>query len=65
MGSISIREHIRWFPDAASEPTSTIVLTSPERRFVDIRILQDFGDVEERPSQEGTRPEAIYMLSRT
>lgn len=39
MGSISIREHIRWLPDPPSEPTSTIVLTSPERRFVDIRVL--------------------------
>ncbi|KAK3379056.1 hypothetical protein B0T24DRAFT_145050 [Lasiosphaeria ovina] len=39
MGDISIREYIRWLPDAASEPTSTIVLTSPGRRFVDLRIL--------------------------
>ncbi|KAI0405355.1 hypothetical protein F4802DRAFT_597189 [Xylaria palmicola] len=38
--SISIRRSIRWLPDAASEPTSTIVLTSPERRFVDIRVLK-------------------------
>ncbi|KAK4141756.1 uncharacterized protein C8A04DRAFT_13771 [Dichotomopilus funicola] len=37
---ISIRESIRWFPDAASEPTSTIVLTTPARRFVDLRILK-------------------------
>ncbi|KAJ0158492.1 hypothetical protein CTA2_11462, partial [Colletotrichum tanaceti] len=40
MGSISFREHIRWIPDEASEPTSTIVLTSPQRRFVDLRILK-------------------------
>ncbi|KAK3989370.1 protein HRI1 [Cladorrhinum sp. PSN332] len=39
MGDISIRKFIRWIPGAASEPTSTIVLTSPERRYVDIRIL--------------------------
>jgi hypothetical protein len=39
--SISIRESIRWLPDAASEPTSTVVLTSPEHRFVDIRILKE------------------------
>jgi hypothetical protein len=39
MGSISIRKSIRWLPDEASEPTSTIVLTSPQRRFVDLRIL--------------------------
>ncbi|KAI1153043.1 hypothetical protein F4825DRAFT_282474 [Nemania diffusa] len=39
--SISIRDSIRWLPDAASEPTSTVVLTSPGHRFVDIRILKD------------------------
>lgn len=41
MGSISIREHIRWGSDTPSEPTSTLVLTSPGRRFfVDVRILK-------------------------
>jgi hypothetical protein len=40
-GSISIRRSIRWLPGEASEPTSTMVLTSPERRFVDLRILKD------------------------
>ncbi|OHE95113.1 hypothetical protein CORC01_09637 [Colletotrichum orchidophilum] len=40
MSSISFREHIRWIPDEASEPTSTVVLTSPQRRFVDLRILK-------------------------
>ncbi|CAJ2509839.1 Uu.00g057390.m01.CDS01 [Anthostomella pinea] len=40
MASISIRDSIRWLPEPASEPTSTVVLTSPERRFVDIRILK-------------------------
>ncbi|KAF4462506.1 hypothetical protein FALBO_10686 [Fusarium albosuccineum] len=43
MGSISIRKHIRWLPDEASEPTSTIVITSPGRRFVDLRILLPEG----------------------
>ncbi|KAK5740687.1 hypothetical protein LTR17_004492 [Elasticomyces elasticus] len=38
--SISIREHIRWLPDPASEPTSTLVLTSNENRFIDIRVLK-------------------------
>ncbi|KAI1281429.1 hypothetical protein F5Y07DRAFT_296475 [Xylaria sp. FL0933] len=38
--SVSIRDSIRWLPDVASEPTSTVVLTSPERLFVDIRILK-------------------------
>ncbi|KAK0726538.1 hypothetical protein B0T21DRAFT_336919 [Apiosordaria backusii] len=36
---ISLRKSIRWLPHPASEPTSTIVLTSPERRFVDIRVF--------------------------
>ena len=42
MANISIRHSIRWLPidDQASEPTSTIVLTSPERRFVDLRIFK-------------------------
>ncbi len=40
MCDISIREYIRWLPDASEEPTSTIVLTTPERRFVDIRVLK-------------------------
>ncbi|KAJ2981333.1 hypothetical protein NUW58_g6717 [Xylaria curta] len=42
--SISIRDSIRWLPDAASEPTSTVVLTSPEHRFVDIRVIKDVED---------------------
>ncbi|KAI9155545.1 Solute carrier family 28 member 3 [Paramyrothecium foliicola] len=40
MGTISLRDSIRWIPDEASEPTSTIVVTSPQRRFVDLRILR-------------------------
>lgn len=41
MGSISVRRSIQWLPDdpAPVEPTSTVVLTSPGKRFVDIRIL--------------------------
>ncbi|KAF4971268.1 hypothetical protein FSARC_1838 [Fusarium sarcochroum] len=40
MGTISIRKFIRWLPDEASEPTSTIVVTSPKlKQFVDLRIL--------------------------
>ncbi|KAI1426709.1 hypothetical protein F5Y12DRAFT_783750 [Xylaria sp. FL1777] len=43
--SISIRDSIRWLPDEpASEPTSTVVLTSPEHRFVDIRILKGINE---------------------
>ncbi|KAI3390972.1 hypothetical protein diail_8307 [Diaporthe ilicicola] len=41
MGSISIRKHIRWGAEPPSEPTSTLVLTSPGRRFVDIRVLTE------------------------
>lgn len=43
MGSLSFRKFIRWLPDEAGEPTSTLVLTSPEKRFVDIRVLLPDG----------------------
>ncbi|KAB5585226.1 hypothetical protein GE09DRAFT_19101 [Coniochaeta sp. 2T2.1] len=36
---ISIRTSIAWHPDPPSEPTSTIVLTSPGKYFVDVRLL--------------------------
>lgn len=50
MGSISIREHIKWGSEPSSEPTSTIVLTSPRNRhFVDIRIL---NEALAKPSQD-------------
>lgn len=38
---ISSRAYIQWLPDPPSEPTSTIVLTSSQRRFVDIRVIAD------------------------
>ncbi|KAI0632513.1 hypothetical protein C8Q77DRAFT_1074447 [Trametes polyzona] len=38
--SISERLYIRWFPDEASEPTSTLVLTTPSRHFVDLRFYK-------------------------
>lgn len=53
MGSISVREFIRWLPQEASEPTSTIVVTSPERRFVDIRVIRPEGAPENWPTREG------------
>ncbi|KAK1991075.1 hypothetical protein LX36DRAFT_646974 [Colletotrichum falcatum] len=53
MASISFREHIRWIPDEASEPTSTIVLTSPQRRFVDLRILKSAPTVDGAPTTHG------------
>ncbi|KAH7312764.1 hypothetical protein B0I35DRAFT_61661 [Stachybotrys elegans] len=43
-GHISFRESIRWLPDEPSEPTSTIVLTSPQRRFVDLRVLKGYKE---------------------
>ncbi|KAL6359729.1 hypothetical protein LRP88_07152 [Fusarium phalaenopsidis] len=43
MGSISVRKWIRWVPEEASEPTSTLVLTSPGRHFVDLRIYLPEG----------------------
>ena len=51
--NISIRQYIRWLPDQPSEPTNTIVLTSAENRFVDVRILNpstdsDAGGIHER-----------------
>ncbi|KAM0352975.1 hypothetical protein ACHAPU_001859 [Fusarium lateritium] len=45
MGTISIRKFIRWLPEEPSEPTSTIVVTSPKlNRFVDLRILLPEND---------------------
>lgn len=43
MASISLRQSIAWLPNPHSEPTSTVVLTSPQRRFVDVRILLPAG----------------------
>ena len=43
MTDISVRRHIRWPPAPPSEPTSTVVLTSPSRHFVDVRILAPTG----------------------
>ncbi|KAK3897590.1 hypothetical protein C8A05DRAFT_38852 [Staphylotrichum tortipilum] len=57
MCDISIREYIRWLPDVASEPTSTIVLTTPQRRFVDIRVLKPAA------SADGAG-DAVLSLSR-
>ncbi|TKA80558.1 hypothetical protein B0A55_02018 [Friedmanniomyces simplex] len=55
--SISIREHIRWLPDPASEPTTTLVLTSAENRFVDIRILKPTHS----PSTESKREDVLPL----
>lgn len=60
MAGVSIRKSIRWLPDDASEPTSTIVLSSSQRRFVDIRILS--SPPETSRDQNGTR-KALFTLS--
>ncbi|XEV01855.1 hypothetical protein FSHL1_007142 [Fusarium sambucinum] len=45
MGTISIRKFIRWLPDEPSEPTTTLVITSPRlKRFVDLRVLLSDDD---------------------
>jgi hypothetical protein len=38
---ISTRAYIQWLPDPPSEPTSTQVLTSSQRHFVDIRVATE------------------------
>lgn len=40
MALVSLRCHIKWGAEPASEPTSTLVLTSPGHYFVDIRVLR-------------------------
>lgn len=66
--SISIRESIRWLPDPASEPTSTLVLTSAQRRFVDLRIYKPASATTERSRTDGSLPatfsEALYDASQ-
>ncbi|KAK3307203.1 uncharacterized protein B0T15DRAFT_394169 [Chaetomium strumarium] len=60
MCDISVREYIRWLPDEPSEPTSTIVLTTPERRFVDIRVLKDTTT----SSSNDASGDAMFPVSR-
>lgn len=56
MGSISLRDSIRWLPEPASEPTSTLVITSPKRNFVDIRVLRPEGSASNWPTSEEKVP---------
>ncbi|GAB7351392.1 hypothetical protein MBLNU459_g2069t1 [Dothideomycetes sp. NU459] len=49
--SISTRVYIRWIPGIATEPTSTLVLTSATRRFVDIRIFKNPEDDTDLPNE--------------
>jgi hypothetical protein len=44
--NISTRTFIQWLPDPPSEPTSTEVLTSRQKFFVDIRILKDSDGID-------------------
>lgn len=54
MGTISIRKFIRWLPDEPSEPTTTLVITSPRlKRFVDLRILLPKSDSDSWTGQDG------------
>ncbi|ORY63518.1 uncharacterized protein BCR38DRAFT_517016 [Pseudomassariella vexata] len=46
--SVSIRKYIKWGDAPPSEPTSTLVLTSPQRRFVDVRLLLPLPSVSEK-----------------
>jgi hypothetical protein len=54
--SISIREYIRWIPEEATEPTTTLVLTSPGKRFVDVRVLKPADDSAHLDSKVGGKP---------
>ncbi|KAJ6553966.1 hypothetical protein DFH09DRAFT_1166349 [Mycena vulgaris] len=47
VASISFRESIRWIPDAASEPTQTIVLTGlASGAFLDVRFDKESGELD-------------------
>jgi hypothetical protein len=48
MASVSHRYSIRWLPDEASEPTSTLVLTLDSGFYIDIRIKH--GSTDQPPS---------------
>ncbi|CAC9888102.1 unnamed protein product, partial [Aureobasidium pullulans] len=49
---ISERRGIRWIPDDLKEPTSTLVLTSSRKQFVDIRIFCQRGHP--LPNEDGS-----------
>ncbi|KAK0216042.1 hypothetical protein IW262DRAFT_1276706 [Armillaria fumosa] len=47
MASISYRDSIRWLPDEASEPSDTVVLSSPKSNvFVDVRFIKGTKDLD-------------------
>ena len=69
-----MREYIRWLPDEPSEPTSTIALTSPGRKYVDVRVLlasknggagkDDPGELTHRASELPLKNVPLLMHSR-
>lgn len=62
---ISVRESIRWLPDEASEPTSTIVLTSPGGLFVDLRfILSEKQEKSNNNNQRKSLSLSLFSPSR-
>ncbi|KAF2153240.1 hypothetical protein K461DRAFT_320922 [Myriangium duriaei CBS 260.36] len=64
--SISWREYIQWLPDPPSEPTSTLVLTSPSRRFVDIRLAKPTSpDEPELPNEGGPFSRLTWAFAGT
>ncbi|PSK55905.1 Topoisomerase 1-associated factor 1 [Elsinoe australis] len=50
---ISHREYIHWIPGDPSEPTSTLVLTSSHRHFIDIRITKPTANEPDLPNEGG------------
>lgn len=60
MGTVSFRDHIRWGSDPPSEPTSTLVLTSPNHYFVDIRVLKTaLAQISHEASSNSDRPPSL------
>lgn len=62
MGTVSFRDHIRWGADPPSEPTSTLVLTSPNHYFVDIRVLKTA--LANMSHEASSNPDRIPSLAR-
>ncbi|KAI1265225.1 hypothetical protein F5Y18DRAFT_62805 [Xylariaceae sp. FL1019] len=65
MAGVSIRQWIRWLPDRPSEPTSTLVLTSPNRRFVDIRVLKNAADDSGESTEAPPAPQLDWAFAGT
>jgi len=61
MPSISIRKHIRWGAEAPGENTSTLVLTSRAKNFVDVRVYNSDSRLSALPTDPND-DEAINRL---